>query len=337
MFEGYYIETRDRLFFAIKGFEHPPDRWIGVLRYAPDTERGDRINRGESYRRLYRFSEQEEFIEAAYPLYRIFDPVFQITVQSVPRSQVQRIFNPSLRLQELAQTRAGKEIEKDAIAFARLLWKESSIPWPSLGITGSLLIGLHTELSDVDIAVFGMQHCRKVYQTLRKLLDNQTIGDLCRLDIEDIKELYVQRAVDTRMTFDEFAGLEMNKVNQGRFRGRTYFIRFIKEPTEAGEAYGNRYYTPLGRAAIRASIADDQERIFTPCRYLLSDVQGLENAVPPDLDEIVSFRGRFCEQAQKGDSVIAWGTLECVQNNQGETRHRLLIGNSPKDLMTMAG
>jgi len=332
--ESYYLETQEGLFFAVKGMEHPPDRVIAVLRYAPDPEPGGRVKGGKSYRRLYRFAEQERLMRTTYPHYLAYDPVFRTTLQSVPRSLVQRIYDPRQRLQELMPAAAGKGIEGDAAAFAGLLEKEAAVPSSALGITGSLLIGLHTELSDLDIAVFGAESCRRAHQGLRRLLDGQS-GELRRLDARGMEALYAQRVVDTRMAFGQFVDLEERKVNQGCFRRRTYFIRFIKEAREASEMYGRFGYTPLGRTTITAVIADDQEAIFTPCRYLVSDVRSREGASVQNLNEIVSFRGRFCEQAQTGESVMAAGTLERVQNSRGDAWHRLLLGNSAEDTMVV--
>ena len=61
MIESFYIETREGYFFAIKGFEHPPDCLIAVLRYVPDREKGDRTKGRERYRRVYSFGEQETY------------------------------------------------------------------------------------------------------------------------------------------------------------------------------------------------------------------------------------------------------------------------------------
>jgi predicted nucleotidyltransferase len=331
--ESYYLETKDGLFFAVKGFEHPPDRWIGVVRYAPDPGKGDRRKEGRRYRRLYGFAEQEQLIRAAFPQYATFDPVFQTTLQSVPRARVQRIYDPRLRLRELLQAVPRKGLEEDARAFIGMLQSEAAVPQSCFGVTGSLLIGLHTELSDLDIAVFGTQNCHAVSQALRRLLGNQAGSGLRRLDTRDLEELYVQRTADTYMAFDDFVSLEKRKVNQGRFRERTYFARFIKEAHEAGGNYGDRRYLPLGPQRIGAQIADDRESLFTPCRYLLCEARSPEGSPLPDLKEIVSFRGRFCEQARAGDSILAKGTLERVQNRGGDTWHRLLLGNSSDDTM----
>ncbi len=333
--ESYYLETREGLFFAVKGLEHPPDRLIAILRYAPDPESGDRRKGGKSYRRLYHFAEQEQLLQTAYPQYMAYDQVFQTTLQSVPCFMVKRVYDPCLRLRELMQASDREGIEEDAAAFAGILERETGVPVSSLGITGSLLIGLQTELSDLDIAVFGAQNCNSVYLALRRLLDAPSGSEVRRFDKKGVEELYAQRFQDTRMDFQDFVSLEKRKMNQGSFRGRTYFVRFIKHANETGEVYGDLHYTPLGRATITASIAGDQEAIFTPCRYLLSNTRSLEGELPPHLNEIVSFRGRFCEQAQAGESVIATGTLERIQNSRGEVRHRLLLGNFREDTMVV--
>lgn len=330
--ESFYLETRERLFFAVKGWEHPEDRWIAVLRYAPDAQRGIREKGGVLFRRLYHFSEQEEFL-GGNSHYLVYDAVFGTTLQSVPRFLVQRIYDPRARLMELVKAGGLQGPEEDAAAFARLLRKEAGIPWSGLGITGSLLIGMHTAESDLDFAVFGAQNCRKAYRVLQRLLDEPSFAELRRLDAQGVRELYAQRTADTRMPFDEFVQLENRKVNQGVFRARPYFVRFIKGIRETGPAYGQLRYTPMGQAVITASIVDDREAIFTPCRYNISGVRFLNGTPVDTLTEIVSFRGRFCEQAQAGEAVTAAGTLERVQTSRGGAWHRLLLGNSSEDTM----
>jgi uncharacterized protein len=332
--ESWYLETRDGMLFAVKGLEHPPDRWIAVLRYAPDPEKGNRHKGGVSYRRLYHFAEQELWILKHNPQYLALDPVFQTTLQSVPMSAVQRLYDPSDRFRELNQISDRNAVEEDAVAFLNLLQRDAGVPESCLGITGSLLIGLHTESSDLDVVAFGTQPCRKVHRTLHRLLDAVPESDVTRLDAKGMDDLYSQRVADTHMPFDEFMRLEKRKVNQGDFRKRPYFIRFVKTRDEMEWIYGRRQYTALGRASITASIADDRESIFTPCKYLLSNVRSLADPLPADLNEIVSFRGRFCEQAFIGESIMASGVLERVQESP-EVHYRLLLGNFPEDTLVV--
>jgi predicted nucleotidyltransferase len=331
--ESFYLETVEGLFFAVKGLEHPPDRKIAVLRYVPDPERPDRIKDGTAYRRLYHFKEQEEYVGATCPQYRAYDPVFQATLQSVPQSMVRKVYDPRHRLQNMIRASAPERIKADAVAFTRLLREKADVPWSALGITGSLLIGLHKESSDLDIAVFGAQDGFRIHRALKGLLDSGAVPGLRRLDARGIELLYAERSADTRMDFVEFCRREKQKSNQGSFWGRGFFVRFIKEADEPGEHYGRWRYTPRGRATIKALIADDRNAIFTPCRYVLSDARGAGDAPLRDLDEIVSFRGRFCEQARTGQQVLASGTLERIQDSSGNIRHRLLLGNFPEDTM----
>jgi uncharacterized protein len=330
--ESYYLETRDGLFFAVKGLVHPPDRFVAVVRYAPDPEIGERKKGDILYRRLYHFDEQERLLQSSFPQYIAYDPMFQTTLQSVPRSSVRRIHDPHARLQELTKAAIAGTLEDDAVAFTGLLQKAAGVPLSAIGVTGSLLIGLHNDSSDLDLAVFGMENCRQVYQALGALLDSGLFSELRRLDANGIEELYRQRVSDTRMEFREFADLEKNKICQGSYRNRPYFVRFIKNVHEAGERYADFRYQTIGRATISATIADDQDAIFTPCRYKLSHVRNLDGP-NPGLDEIVSFRGRFCEQARTGEFVRASGMVERIESPEGKIRHRLLLGNSPDDTM----
>ncbi len=331
--ETFYIEMREGYFFAVKGFEHPPDRLIAILRYVPDREKGDRTKGGEHYRRIYSFGEQEKFIKATYPEYLVYDPVFQTKLQSVRKASVRRIYDPRMRLKELLHGQVGTEIEQDATTFALLLTEKSGVAQQALGITGSLLIGLHTEKSDLDFVVFGKRNCMKLFRALKEFLDSGSCSKLSRLDKGGMEELYTQRVADTHMDFEDFARLESRKVNQGRFRQRAYFIRFVQDMHETGDRYGDRYYTPIGRASISASVSDDSEAIFTPCKYGVSGALSMDGRRLPEIREIISFRGRFCEQARVGESVVASGTLERVQTGQGDIWHRLLLGTSPEDTL----
>jgi predicted nucleotidyltransferase len=330
--EGHYLETIKGLFFAVKGHVHPPDRIIACLRYLPDPAHGEREKGGWRYRRVYHFAEQEALLQEEYPQYLSFDPVCQTVLQSVPRQHLKRIYDPGARLEELRSQKEPDPVERDALAFARLLQEEANVPWASLGLSGSLLIGLHIPHSDLDLIVYGTPACWAVHGALSNLLKTGASG-VARFNAKRLEELYVARVTDTRMPFTDFVRTERHKAMQGQYRGRSYFMRFVKAPAEVEEKYGDRQYIPLGRAGITATVADAREAIFTPCAYGVTDVQFIEGAEVEGLEEIVSFRGRFCEQAREGDKIVAFGTLERVQAKGGQAWRRLLLGNHPEDYM----
>ncbi|HMD90930.1 MAG TPA: hypothetical protein VKF38_17370, partial [Anaerolineaceae bacterium] len=80
-------------------------------------------------------------------------------------------------------------------------------------------------------------------------------------------------------------------------------------------------------------VTADQDAIFTPCSYSLTDVQLLQGSSENLVQEIVSFRGRFCDQARVGDLIQASGTVEQAIDRSGHAWHRLLLGNSVADTM----
>jgi predicted nucleotidyltransferase len=330
--EGHYLETTDGLFFAVKGLVHPPERFVACLRYVPDPINGERGKEGLRYHRLYHFGEQEQLLREQYPHYLAFDPICQVTLQSVPRQYLQQIYDPYSCLQQLLRKEDLSLLEQDALDFARLLQQEATVPLTSLGLSGSLLIGLCTPNSDLDLQVSGVQNAWAVQRALKRLLADGASGVRC-LDEQGVQELYASRVADTRMSFSDFVGSEREKVIQGQFRDRPYFIRFLKAPTEVDEKYGDRLYSSRGRVGIDATVTDASEAIFTPCRYAVDKVRFLGDSQVECLSEIVSFRGRFCEQALAGDVVRVSGTLERVQVKDGRSWHRLLLGNHPEDTM----
>jgi predicted nucleotidyltransferase len=136
------------------------------------------------------------------------------------------------------------------------------------------------------------------------------------------------------MGFEDFARTESRKAFQGKFSKTDYFIRFVKNWDEIDEKYGDIQYRNIGSAKIKATIADASESIFTPCKYLLEKTVVIDGPRIPRITEIASFRGRFCEQAGNGETVIAQGKVERVTDMKQHQEHfRLLIGNKPSDYM----
>ena len=101
------------------------------------------------------------------------------------------------------------------------------------------------------------------------------------------------------MSFEDFETVENRKAFQGMFMGTDYFIRFVKDWNETSEQYGDVCFENSGYAKITANIADGSDALFTPCTYKLADVAVVEGPQLSPITEIVSFRGRFCEQAMK--------------------------------------
>jgi predicted nucleotidyltransferase len=134
------------------------------------------------------------------------------------------------------------------------------------------------------------------------------------------------------MPFEAFVKHEQRKTFQGVFRDREFFIRYLPSWREVNEAYGSIQYHPVGYVKVKAKVSDASESIYTPCRYLLKQVEVLNGDKAQDIVETVSLRGRFCEQAETGEPVVIQGKLEKVVAPD-KTHHRVLLGGNPSDYM----
>ena len=266
----------------------------------------------------------------------VFDPVFGETMCEVPIAQVAEHYKPEEKLWSLRTSKDLTVLESKALQLAETLKKEAKIPWSSIGISGSIMAGLTTEKSDIDPLVYGVENCRKAYAALQNLLKDEDSGfkPYSRLELQ---ELFDFRSKDTQMSFEDFVLVESRKAFQGKFMGTDYFIRFVKDWSEVNEHYGDVCFKNSGYAKITAKIADSSDSLFTPCTYKLENVRVVEGPKLQPIQEIVSFRGRFCEQAENGEAVEAQGKVELVTNKKnGGEYYRLILGNKPSDYMVLS-
>lgn len=329
--EGFALETHDGLIFTVKGVVQPPQRTVAYLRYVPDP-RGSRQRAGVRYRRVYAFADQLATLADRGRDYVTEDPAFGVRLQAVPHGDVHLVYDPRRRLDELRVAGPGGALEEAALEFCELVRRRSGAPEGSLGLTGSLLFGLHDAASDIDVVVYGGAASRAVSAALAALMRDASSG--VRLpDAVELAAIGAKHREDTPLPAAEFARLQARKVNEGHYAGRSFFVRFVRLPEEVLERYGDPRYEPLGRATIRARVVDDADALFTPCAYRLADVVVESGPAPPELREVASFRGRFSDQARAGEWIVATGTVERVVPAHGPATARLTVGGTPGDYL----
>jgi len=333
--EGDFIESVDNLIFDVKGLVHPPKRIIAFIRYFPNKKK-ERKREERTYEKVYSLSKRYDWLRQNFPSYLVYDPVFDEILCEVPVKAVKSYYKPIQRLQELRSNTGLDALESVALELSQLMKETANISWNTIGISGSVMVRLYTPNSDIDPIVYGSENCRKVYSALQQMLkDGDTPFKPYTRD--DLKALFDFRSKDTSMNFEDFVAIESRKVLQGKFMGKDYFIRFLKDWSEISEKYGDVRYKNSGYAKIEATIADDSESIFTPCIYKIENVRIVEGPRLQPIQEIASFRGRFCEQARTGEVVVAQGKVERVTDRrQNREYFRLLLGNKSSDYMVLA-
>ncbi len=333
--EGDLIKAKSGVIFDVKGLVHPQRRIVAFPRFIPSPQ-GTRRSSRELYGKVYSLSERFRFLEQNMPDLIVHDPVFDETLCELPISAIVKHYEPVEKLRLLRTSKDLGNLERKAVQLAEKLKETAGIPWTAIGISGSVLVGLCTAKSDIDPVVYGAENCRRAYAALEALLQDNTSG-FKPYNREELRALFDFRSKDTYMSFEDFARVETRKAFQGMYVGTDYFIRFVKDWNEVAEQYGDIYYKNSGYAKITATIADASEALFTPCTYKLKGVQVVDGAKLEPILEIVSFRGRFCEQARKGEVVTAQGKIEHVMDKRrNQAYYRLILGNKPEDYMVLS-
>ncbi len=331
--EGDLLESREGLIFDVKGLIHPAGRIIAFLRYYPEPN-GDRLREGIRYIKIYDLEERYAFLKANYPHYLFQDEISGELLQGVPIANIKRIYQPIdlvKKLCELEKKGKRKEVSsviQRAFELIKLIQSQSKVNFDKLGITGSSLVQLETKQSDIDLMVYGSKNAFLVKDALIQLYKNRP--DIIQPYSEkNIGELYEFRGKGSNLGFKEFVELEQRKILQGIYQGINYYIRCIKDWNEID--YQKMHYEPLGKATIRGFVVDDSEAIFTPCKYAVKNskiINGIKLTAP--IHEIVSFRGRFCEQGRKDEEIEACGKIEKVIGKK-DNYFRLLVGTYKED------
>jgi predicted nucleotidyltransferase len=332
--EGDLIKTKSNVVFDVKGLVHPEGKVVAFPRFIP-VAHGPRQGKDSSYGKVYSLGERFKFLKENLPDLIVFDPVFGETMCEVPVGEIAEHYKPQEKLASLRTTGAHAILETKALQLAVDLQEAADIPWSAIGISGSILAGLTTATSDIDPLVYGEENCRKAYTALQRMLKDghPRFKPYTR---EELMALYEFRSKDTHMSFEDFQKVENRKAFQGMYQGTDYFVRFVKEWPELHEQYGDVCYSNAGYAKITAKVCDKSEALFTPCSYQLENVKIITGPKLEPIKEVASFRGRFCEQAENGETITAQGKAEQVTDKRsGDKYYRLILGGKPEDYMVL--
>jgi predicted nucleotidyltransferase len=182
-------------------------------------------------------------------------------------------------------------------------------------VSGSFLIGLETDNSDVDLIVYGKNEGKKVYDSLSKL--REEIDWISPYNEKTIEDILNSRWKASEIDLKKISPIEENKILHGKLNEVDYFIRLINLD-EALEIKS----IPIKKIITRVKVIDSSESIFTPCRYY---VESTQSGNKYDISELLSYRGKFTEQINEG-IVEVKGTLEKVFHPDG-TFYRIVMGN----------
>ncbi len=325
--EGFFITTVDNIIFEVKGVVHPLGRTIAYPRYVPDSAGERQTVGGRRYTKLAATSERLEYLRLNAPWYLWRDPFRNREMVTVADEQIAYILDPVETLHHMCQL--GKnltDLQRATLDLVKEIVKSAHVPIMSLGITGSQLVGLANENSDIDLVVYGDKWAKRVYSYLKR--ERENILRLRKYNEQELRKHVMFRWKELDQFHHILQDLEAKKIFQGVFGGYDFFIRAVKNPQEVKTIYESEIVTCRREASIICDVIDDRNALFTPCEYLVYCEED------PELTRLISYRGRFCEHVQCSETVAARGQLETVLiDATGERYRQLVLGESPQDYL----
>lgn len=278
-----FIRVKD-WYFSVIGYRN--DKYIKCfLRYIPH-KKGDRRKQGKKFRKLLH-REATDFARETGTDY------FNGKIFMVPPEDVDKVFKPEERL------KVEGEVGKVVNFF-------SGIPLQKMGVTGSRLIGLEGEESDIDFVMYGDWW----FQGREKIRSGIDRGVITEPDSDTWDSIFNKRRVN--IPFNIFLSHERRKFHRAVI-GSTYFdLLYVRDyeglENEVPEEEGEK-----GRKlTVEAEVQDDSLIFDYPAYYPLNH---------EEIDAVLCFTHTFAGQAFKGENVEAKGYIEVING-----RNYLIVG-----------
>lgn len=320
--EGYYFKIYDSSIFYAKGVSHPSNGVVAFPKYLKSLN-GDRVAPdGTCYTKIADIDSEYRAVLERYNNYMVYDEYFGREVPVVPLRDIVEVYSPVDKALRIVETRVGGKVLTDVRDMLLEIIGVTGVK--NIGVSGSILVDLYRDDSDIDIVVFGEMEGRRIYNFLSEAVDRPG-SMLRRYDENTVSKLYLSRAVETPIDFKVFLHQERRRVLEGLYRDREYFIRLI-DLGHVDDVYSRYRCRKLGHSVMKLRIIDARKSIYTPCRYGVEVLEFIDG-VKADIEEVYSLRGRFNEIAYEDEAVIAKGTIELLEYRNGSKKYRLYLGD----------
>ena len=317
-----FLETEDSWIFCVVGDIHPPGRFFSYLKYVPGT--GPWRRGGKSFSRAFseysmdEFKKILEYLKRVKPEFVEYDPVIGAEMISVPIEFVKKHYNCSAGLRELFKRGPRDRLEKLTTTLVQEICDHGDLHEDDLGITGSILLQIHHERSDIDLIVYGRKEFWKAVEILSEL---GYLGVRSREQaLRDMLKRYPITPSDASNLVDRVR-------HRGVYRGVEFSIHGVRKNEEITEKYSDKIYRKIGLAHAVLEIDDASDSCFNPAIYKVhgsAEIAGREY----DVEQLMCYDLTFSAMFKEGDRIEAYGKLESVVDRvRGKKFYSLLIGS----------
>jgi predicted nucleotidyltransferase len=330
-----YLETEEGFFFTVVGNIHPRDHVIAYLKNIPSKSGkwgrgGRRYKRALKYYTMDCLAETLSFLTEHQPQYIQRLEVEKITFSSVPLNCIRNHYRPEDKLRSLSKRQDLDELQLKTIALVNLLTATGKVPLSCLGVTGSILIGIHNPaFSDIDLTVYGQKNSLVVKETMKQLM-NRKESPIQRLMNKQLKEWCKKKSELFPLTLEEVYKIYQRRWNRGTFQSTLFSIHPIKVEQENLKEYGDRTFTPLGIIEAKAQVINASEAFFMPGIYRVQDVQIRSGLKVQGIEEVITYEGLYRDLVYEGEYLLCRGKLEKVEDHRDNRFYYRIIIGSPE-------
>lgn len=295
IFAKDFIETAEGLIFAVVDHTIEHGKALCFLRYIKDSPGWKKVATEPA----------NAYLKQHHPDYLHYSPVLDAHLHAVALERIVKHHRPKQRLQQLMQANRLDAVERDLFQLCGLL-QQRGLDLAHTGITGSILIGVQQEQSDIDLVCYG----RAVFHQCRVMVrDLIGLGLLQDLDDSDWQASYQRRSCE--LSYADYVWHERRKWNKAVINGRKFDLNFIDDTVRTDAAA----YQKCGAVTLQCRIVDDVHAFDYPAEFKIDHEQ---------FSSVVSFTATYTGQAVKGETVEVSGTVE--QTSQGIKR--IVVGSS---------
>lgn len=314
-----FLEDREGWIFCVVGDVHPPDGFFAYPKYVPGE--GPWRRGGRSFERIlknYTMPELRRILEdlkRSRPSYVRHDWTIGAEMFFVHSSMICRHYSCREGLARLLEERELDPLQQLAKDLVLLLHDHGGVELDCMGITGSILLGIHHQWSDVDIVVYGKKNFWRALEAVEKL------------GLHDHREMLERFRNHYPIDGDDAEKLAKRVRHKGYYRGVKFSIHGVRSDDELDIKYGDIVYRPIGVGTARLEVLDSGDSGLTPSVYRVSGFAETAGKKYP-VEWLTCYDLSFTALFRPGDTLEALGKIEEAEDRRSGRRfYNLLIGS----------
>ncbi len=293
-----FIETVEGLIFAVVENGEEQGKVLCFLRYIYQNEKWEKVN-----------TEQANlFLKTHHPRFLYYSITKQAHLHAVLSVDVCQHHQPKQKLKKLLVGKGRDNVENDLTALCVLFEKEG-LNLNEIGVTGSILIGVQNQKSDIDLVFYA----RDIFHQARKITQNLIQqGDCSPLNETQWKESWARRSCD--LSYREYVWHEKRKYNKAIINQRKFDLSLVLV-SDMSQNRDLKQYKKLQSIVLKTQVIVDSKGYDYPAEFSISHQQ---------IKSIVCYTATYTGQAIVGEWVEVAGIME--QSDDGIKR--IVVGSN---------